>query len=272
MTYDAVAPAPQRATDSIILAWGQVNIPLSIFSGTESTGVGRKEFLVDLPHKPVVSVGRRPVRKDTGGVVDDSRIVRKAQATNGQWVPLSDAEIADCTSPKGLADIETFVPVKHLGAYLAKDVKQVRPKVVRGDIVPGAEKAYALFLDTLKRHKVAALVKVAVRGPAKYALITADGDLVFIHTADGIRQPLPINRDIKFAPRERSLATSLVQQIGISDTPPTLVDDTAKTVQQYVDDKEAGNLQPAVKAPEASVEDLLAALEASVVLGGANVR
>lgn len=267
MTFTAIAPAPQRATDSILLAWGLVTIPLSIYAGTETTNVERKEFLVTEDPQQLISVGRSPVRKDTGAVVDNSQVIRKAESSNGDWVPLSDAEIAECTTPKGLAEIETYIPIKHFGRYLSKDVKQVRPKPINGKINPNTERAFALFLDTLKRLRVGALVKVALRGPAKYALITSDGDLVFLHTADALREARPINRDVKSTPRERELATSLVQQVGISDVPPVLVDDTAALVQKFVNAKAAGIAKPVVTvSPDTAVSDLMASLEASVAV------
>ena len=69
------------------------------------------------------------------------------------------------------------MPVKDIGVYLAEDQVQVRPKATKGKAEPAAEKAFALLLATLKRTKTVALVKVALRGPARYGLLSQDGTL-----------------------------------------------------------------------------------------------
>ena len=133
MTPQALAPAPSRATTSITLSFGLVNIPLSVYTGTESTRVARKEFFNG---DATIEVGRAAIRKDTGEVIEPTDVVRMALAENGAWVPLTDDEIAACTSPRGLAEIVSFVKIKDAGKYLVEDVKQVRPKREKGKANP----------------------------------------------------------------------------------------------------------------------------------------
>ena len=109
-----------------------------------------------------------------------------AQATNGAWVVWTDEEGAECTSPKGLAEIQAFVPLKDLGKYLTEGLLQVRPRKVKGKVDVAAERAFALLLAAMKSRKVAALVKVAMRGPARFALLTPEGNLLLILTADAV--------------------------------------------------------------------------------------
>ena len=105
----ALAPSPQRAYTSFTLSWSLVNIPVSVFTGTESTRVSRKEF-IETPTGDI-EVGRSPIRKDTGEVVDSADVVRKAEAASGAWVTLSDDEIAEATSTvKGHGEIISFRP------------------------------------------------------------------------------------------------------------------------------------------------------------------
>ena len=260
MTIIATANEPARATDRITLHFGLVTIPLSVYTGTEATKVSRKEFFGDTE----IPVGRANIRKDTGEVIDTAEVLRKAQATDGRFVILTDEEIADATAPKGQATIETFIPNKFIDQYLTENVAQVRPKAEKGKVDPNVAKAFALFLDTLRSQRVSALVKLALRGPARYAILTADGSLRYIYTADAIRQPRAIDRDFKFDSNEKALAATLVANIGISVAPPVLTDDTAVAVQAFVDRKAAGLPEaPAVEAPEPA-GNLLAALEASI--------
>lgn len=255
----STASAPVRATDRTTLVWGLVTIPLSIYTGTEKTKVERKEFVIDTD----VSVGRSPIRKDTGEVIDVNVVQRRAQSTDGVFVPLGDDEIAAATQPKGQANIVTFIPAKFLDRYLTENQAQVRPRSEKGKVDPNVAKAFALLLSTMKKMRVAAIVKLAVRGPARYAILTSEGDLRYIYTADAIREPRPVETDFNFDANEKAMASTLVSNIGIALDPPVLTDDTAAAIQQYVDAKAAGIPQPEQAEPVSS-GDLLSALSASV--------
>ena len=96
----------------------------------------------------------------------------------------------DCRlhQPPGLAEIVSFVKVKDAGKYLVENVKQVRPQRVKGKANPATEKAFALLTMALSTRKLMALVKVAMRGPARYALLDDKGNFFLIYTADAVRQ------------------------------------------------------------------------------------
>lgn len=255
--YTSLAPSPTKATTSFTLATGMLNIPLSVYTSTEETRVSRKEFFNG---DATIPVGRSPIRKDTGDIIHSTDVVRMAEATNGTWVALDDDEIAACTSPKGIAEIMTFVPVKEFGAYLTENLYQVRPKSEKGKENGAAVKALSLLFAGMRARKVGALVKVAMRGPARYAILTSEGDLLMILPADAVRQAMPLT-EVKFTKPEIEMATALIDAIGI-DTP-TLTDDTAPVVQSYVDAK-AGGAPKAVAIPPAATDNLMAALEASI--------
>lgn len=258
MSTTALAPAPQRASNSFTLAFGVLNIPLGVYTGTEETRVSRSEFL---DGDAAIPVGRSPIRKDTGEVIPSDRVVRMAEASNGAWVTLTDDEIADCTCPKGVGDIVTFIPVKDVGNYAAQDVAQVRPKAVKGKADKAGEKAFALLLAVLRKKKVVALVRVALRGPARYALLAHDGSFTYVRTADQVREARPLNDEFKFSPQELALAEALLDAVGI-DTP-VLTDDTAPAVRAFVDSKAKGVAAPAKPAVPV-ITDIMADLEASI--------
>jgi non-homologous end joining protein Ku len=260
MTFNAQANAPTRASNSVTLAWGGlINIALSVFSGTEATNVSRKEFVkgTDVP------VGRANIRKDNGAIIESvDDVVRKAQATNGTWVEFNNDEVAAATCPAGQAEIVSFVPVKQVGQYLTQDVVQVRPKATKGKVDPAAAKAFALFTTALRKTRTVALVKIALRGPARYGLLTPEGDLLYIYTADAVREGRPVDDGFKFSAQETNLAVSLIESIGVDA--PVITDDTAEAVQKAVDIKAAGQPAPTPTEPQASTDDLLAALQASI--------
>jgi DNA end-binding protein Ku len=264
MSPTALAPAPSRATTNLTVSFGLVNIPLSVYTGTEETRVKRSEFFQGDPNVPV---GRAAIRKDNGEVIEATDVTRMAQAEKGAWVTLTDDEIAACTSPRGLAEIVSFVNVKDAGQYLIEGVKQVRPKAEKGKSNAAVERAYVLFTTMLAKRKLMALVKVAMRGPARYALLDNKGNLFLIYTADAVRQwmditvmPSPLITD-----QERNVANMLIDAVGVDA--PTLVDTTAPVVQAYVNDKAKGIEPPTTPTAEATpvdlMEQLLASLEAA---------
>jgi DNA end-binding protein Ku len=258
---EALAPEPTRSSNSITLAWGLVTIPLSVYTGTEATSISRSEFIQD--GETLVPVGRSPIRKDNGEVVEQTDVVRMAQADSGEWVTLTDAEAAACTTEKGLAQIEAFVPVKDMGEYLTEDMAQVRPKRSKGKTDPAAAKAFALLITAMGKRKVAALVKVAMRGPARYALLTADGSLRYVKTHDAIRQPLALAKNFAFTPAEVDMAITLIDKVVGVDTP-VLTDETAPQVQAFVNSKATGAPQPDPAIPAPIPGDLMDSLMASV--------
>jgi non-homologous end joining protein Ku len=259
MSIIRTAPAPTRATSSVTLSAGLINIPLSVFTAVETTSVTRREFLNGNPDIPV---GRSPIRKDDGTIIFQGDVVRMAEASNGTWVPLDDDEIAGVAGTPGGCEVVSFVPVKDTGHYLTDGLYQVRPKNdKRGGAAATA--AFGLLLAGMAARKVHALVRLTMRGTPRYGLLTTDGDLFMIATADGIREALPLPT-VKPAKAELAMVCSLIDAIGIET--PTVVDDTAPKVQAFVDSKAGPGNVTAIKsaAPAALPVDLTEMLEASI--------
>jgi non-homologous end joining protein Ku len=256
--YTALANPPVRATTSITLAAHMLNIPLSLYTGTEDTKVARKEFFQGDANIPI---GRAVVRKDTGEVVEATDVVRMAEATNGTWVEWTDDEAAACTSPRGVAEVIAFVPIKDFGQYLPEKLYQARPKTEKGKVNVAAEKAYGLLLAGMRARKVGALVKVAMRGPARFAILTTEGDLILVQPADAVRQQQTLNAP-SLTKAEVAMAAAFIDAIGI-DTP-TITDDTAPVVQAAVDAKAGGAPKRATPVAPNPSDNLMAALQASI--------
>jgi non-homologous end joining protein Ku len=258
----SLAPQPNRSTNSIVLSWGgTVYIPCSVYTGTESVAVQRKEFVAATGNP----AGRVVIDKVTGTVITDpaNEIVKRAEASNGVWVDLDNDEIAACTTEKGLATIVTFIPVKDLASYETEGLHQVRPKRVKGKAVPGAEAALAVLLASMAAEKVVALVQVAMRGPGRYAILDSFGDLRWVVTADCIRQPLDLPAVTGITEDHIKAGRAIIKSV-VGKSTPTLIDTTAHQIQAYVDSKAAG--QPVVEATEAPAPptDLLGDLLASI--------
>lgn len=256
------APAPIKGNNSFLLSLGLVNIPLAVLTGVESTRVARQEFVVGTDH----AVGRTAFDKTTGLNIDQASIVRMAATSTGEFVELTDEEIEAATMPKGVAEVVSFVPVSKLhNAYVTEKVDQVRAKTsgLKAAQAQAAERAFGLFLAGLKARKVVALIKVALRGPARYAAITADGDMLLLFPSDAIRQPKPLAA-CKATAQELSLMGQLID--SYPQGTPVINDETAAAVQAFVDSKATGKAQT-LAAPNmiGADDDLFGALTASIV-------
>jgi len=255
---NATAGAPSRSNGSFTLSWGLITIPLSTFSGSEESRVVRKEFVEGDPDRPV---GRSVTDKKSGAVIDQAKVIRMAEATDGTWVILTDDEIAACSMPKGVAEIVTFVKRDWLFEYLPEDVLQVRPPSTKGVQNPAQVKAFSLLLSAMMDEDVSALIKYAGRTGVKYGLLTYNGDLISIKTSDQIRARLPLNT-VDVTDQERDLAKQLIASVGTSPVP--VFDDTAAKVQEYVNTKATGAPPAPSAVVVASSDDILAMLQASL--------
>lgn len=260
------ALSPTRSHNSFTIGFGPLNLTVSVLTGTESTAVARSEFItVDGELHPV---GRCSYDKVTGEVLPDGVSAHRYafDADTASWVLLQDYEIEECTMPKKLAEVITFVPLNKLSAnYLTIGLAQVRAKTsgLKGAQRDYAERAFDLFLTGLAKKKVAALVKVALRGPAQFAAITPEGDLLWLQPSDGIRQPA-VRPTFNHDGRETDLMLSLIGTIGTGT--PVLLDDTAQKVTEYVARKaKSDGVTPVTESKEApAMTDLFAALSGAV--------
>lgn len=258
MTITRTAPAPTRATTSVTLTAGLITIPLSVFTSVEDTSVVRKEFLDGNPDIPV---GRVPVRKDNDAIVDAAQVTRMAQASDGTWVVLTNDEIVDCVDATS-GEIVSFVPIKDAGQYLTDGLYQVRVKSDTKGIA--AIQALSLLFAGMRQRKVHALVRFALRGAPRYALLTADGDLFMIVPANGIREAMGLNW-VKHTKAEVDMVCMLIDTIGVDA--PVVTDDVAPKVQAYIDDKaRKGGVAPSAAPAKAlpNIVDLSDLIQASI--------
>jgi DNA end-binding protein Ku len=254
------ADAPSRSIGTITLSWGLMNMSLSLYSATEEVSLGRKEFVEGDTSRPA---GRATIDKSTGEIVDSSTVIRLSEADNGAWIEVTDEELAALIGVKNVAEIITFIPADEARAkYVVSSYSQVRPKKVKGVNDPASAKAFALFLQVLSDRGLYALVSLATRGPARYALVTETGDFLYVYSTDEVRKPVPMTLPA-VEPDHLAMAQTLVDTIGVSL--PHLPNVTAQGMRALVNAKAAG-LAPTTKLePPATREvDLMDALMASI--------
>lgn len=268
---DRQGPVPTRATTSIALTAGAMVFPLSIYTAVSDLSVRRSERLGG---DPAISVGRAFVRKDTGDIINPDNVTRMAEAVTGeaagQWVVISDNELADIYGETGEAQVVSFVPVAEAGRYTTDGLLQVR---ARGDKRASAqtanETAFSLLLTGMRDRQVHALVRFVLRGGPRFGLLTADADVLTIIPAEAVRAARPLviaEHDAK----QVDMIGQFIDAVGVASE--LVNDDTPTKVQSFIDSKavESGVLvgdAPTLKHAGAATAatDVMAALEASIV-------
>lgn len=266
--YLSGAEAPFRSNGTITLSWGTLAVSLSLYTGTEETTLGRKEFVTNESDPDWVvtdhPAGRATIDKITGDIVDNSRVVRLSEANNGAWVAVTDDEMASIVGVRNVAEILAFVPANEARLrYVPSAYMQLRPKKYKGVYDPASAKAYALFLEALNLKGVWALVNLATRGPARYGLITETGDFLYVHATDEVRKPVPMSLPV-VDPAHLDMALQLIDAIGVMMAP-ELPNKTAEGLRALVNAKAGGVIVGLPAEPPATPEvDLMATLQASI--------
>lgn len=259
--YLSNAEPPSRSTGTITLSWGLMNIPLSLYTSTEESNLGRKEFVEGDTDRPA---GRAVIDKSTGDIVDSSTVKRLSKADNGEWIEVTDDELASVVGVRNVAEILAFIPANDARCkYVPNAYMQLRPKKDKGVYNSASVQAYSLFLAAIGAKGVWALVSLATRGPARYGLITETGDLLYVHSTDEVRKPVPMILP-PVEPSFLDMALQLIDAQGVQMSP-ELPNVTANGMRALVNAKAAGLAPTAASEPTATpAPDIMAALQASI--------
>lgn len=264
------APAPNRSSGSFSISFGLLNIPVSLYAGTEEVRVKRTQWTADGR-----KVGNQTCVKnddDTYGEAVERRDLVKKYDTGEGLVDLSDEELdALATTQPGVADILGVLPTALLydGTYVANgQLWQVRAsKLGSGRAAkpnPGGQKAFALLLAALKAERSFALIRFGKNGSVNHAALLHTGELVGLYTEAEVRESvhLPL---LDLIEEEVDAARALLRTAK-SRTPIALENDLVGRVQEYALEKIKGEggekIAPVVE--QKTAVDLMDLLRASV--------
>lgn len=244
------------------ISFGLVNIPVKVFSASESGG---KISFNQLHAEKKTRLKQQMYDPETGEIVPREKIVKGYEYAKDQYVVVDEDELAalELATSRSM-DINEFVPLDSVdplffetGYYLAPD--------------KGAERAYKLLVAALTEARFAAVAKYVARGkqqlvvfrPLKNAIVMQQlryGDEV----KDLSEIPIP---DANVTEGELNLAKQFItamakQTFDIKQ----YKDDYREKLRDLLDKKvkgEAVDLTPAPQ-PQAKVVDLMEALKASL--------
>ena len=164
MAVSKKAPAPRVLWKGAI-SFGLVHIPVALYSATTSQAIDFDW----LDKRTMDPVGYKRINKKTGKEIARENIVKGIEYEDGEYVVLSDKEIADAY-PKTTQtiEIESFVPANGIPFVYLERPYYVTP-INRGT------KVYALLRETLQRTGRIGMARVVIQTKQHLAALVPVG-------------------------------------------------------------------------------------------------
>jgi DNA end-binding protein Ku len=270
-------PAPRVLWKGAI-SFGLVHIPVALYSATVDHSIDFDW----LDKRSMDPVGYKRINKKTGKEIAREQIVKGVEVEDGQYVVLSDKEIADAyPRTTQTIEIETFVPANSIPFVYLERPYYLAP-INRGG------KVYALLRETLERTGRIGVARVVIQTKQHLAALVPVGPgmvLNLLRWGADIRPwkdlPLPAEDAKKagLAEREIKMATELVEDMSSDWDPEAFKDSFKDEILRLVDRKiEAGKTEAVAKLgpveeqegrPSAKILDLTELLQRSLRKGKA---
>lgn len=269
------SPAPRVLWKGAI-SFGLVHIPVALYSATTDHSIDFDW----LDKRTMDRVGYKRINKKTGKEIAREQIVKGVAYEDGQYVVLTDAEIA-AAYPKTTqtVEIETFVPADSIPFVYLERPYYVAP-INRG------AKVYALLRETLQRTGRVGVARVVIQTKQHLAVLVPTGPglvLNLLRWGADIRSwkdlPLPAEgaKAAGLSERELKMAGELVADMSSDWDPDEFKDSFKDEIMRLVDKKVAAGDTESVTEPEPSEEggssgakilDLTELLQRSLRKGG----
>jgi DNA end-binding protein Ku len=243
------------------IAFGLVTVPVKVFSATESKTVHFHEV-----HEADGSrIEHRRICSKDDQEIDYDHIVKGFEVRKGEWVELTDDEIAAAAGPQTkLLDVDHFVPADEIDPVFYERTYYLGA----GD---DGDDAYALLHAALERSERAGVGRWVFHNRERTVIIRPLEGVLALHTlrfaadlVDPAKLKLPrVSR--KPSKREIDMASKLVEGLHKKFDASKYKDSHRRAVQKLIKQKAAGKeITPPEEPDEAPADDLEAALEASL--------
>lgn len=242
------------------IGFGLVNIPVKIYSATESSNLN----LDMLDKKDHAHIKYQRVNENSGKVVEWGNIV-KGYKIKDDYVVLDEKDFENASAKKTKTiEISDFVKEDEISSlyyetpyYLEPDKSGTRP--------------YKLLLEALKKTKKVGVATFVMRNKEALAILRPDGDVIVLNKIrfqQEIRDPkeliLPTNTEVK--PAEMKMAITLIDQLtgkfDISKYKDTYNEELLKLIKAKASGKKIKI--PQMKVVHSKTKDLMEQLKASL--------
>ncbi|HEY0889678.1 MAG TPA: Ku protein [Nocardioides sp.] len=242
------------------VSFGLVNVPVKLYSATESHDVAFRQVHA----KDGGRIRYQRVCSIDGEEVPYADIAKGFETEDGEMVVLTDDDLAELPSTSSREiSVEKFVPSDQIDPMLFEKSYYLEPEA-------SGAKPYALLRQALLEADRMAVVTVALRQRTTVAVLRVRDDVIVLQTMmwpDEIRTPDFKVETGEVKDAEVTMARMLVETLAGDFDPSEFEDDYAEAVQALVTAKiEGGEVArtPTATKSAGEVVDLLAALQRSV--------
>ncbi|RYD58960.1 MAG: Ku protein [Sphingobacteriales bacterium] len=250
-----------RAIWTGAIGFGLVNIPIRIFSATQSSTLD----LDMLDKKDHANIRFQRVNESTGRKVEWGDIV-KGYKYDGDYVIVTDEDFEKASPEKSkMIGINEFVKEEQISSLYYESPYYLEPS-------KGGEKAYALLRDALKQSGKVALGSYVMRTKENFCMLKAQDDMLVLmklRFPEEIRKPdelqLPAKAEVKAA--EIKMAIALINQLTPKKFNIYKYKDTyTEALMKVIEAKAKGKkiTQPKFKMVHNKTKDLMAQLKESI--------
>ena len=251
-----------RAIWSGAIGFGLVNIPVKLYSATESKDVAFHQFERGTGKR----IHNKRVAEGSDREVAFEDIDKGYEVSKGKFVMVTPEELASVEPGRSRTiEIEEFVDLHEVDPVYFDKPYYLAP-------ADGAEKPYVLLLEALRKSERVAIGRFVMRTKQYLATLRPTEKLIVLETMlfpDEVRDPAEVEnvpRQTKVAPKELAAAMQLIDSLTERFDPKRYHDTYRERVLKLLEDKAKGK-QIVVEPEERTggeVLDLMAALEASV--------
>lgn len=252
-----------RAIWTGALAFGLVNVPVGLYAATEDKTVHFNQFQAGTSDR----IRYQRVNQRTGKEVDRSDIVRGHEVGDGDYVLLSDEELAAADPDRSRAiEISDFVDLTDIDPVYFRQAYYLAPQ---GE---SANHPYALLRQAMADTNRAGIATFVMHGKEHLVAVRPDGDVLALETmffADEVRDPRKVIDSLPGKIRSRGQELDIAKQIIESMTtrwrPQNYRDTYREQLSKLIDRKRRGEEIVTEGGPPAdsNVVDLMEALRQS---------
>ncbi len=250
-----------RAIWSGSISFGLVNVPVKLYSATESKDVHFNQFQEGTGRR----IHNKRVAEGTGREVEYEDIVKGYELNKGKYVMVTPEELESVEPGKTRTiEIEDFVNLAEIDPIYFEKSCYLAPA---GE----AKKSYALLREAMERAGRIAIGRFVMRTKQYLAAIRPSGKVLVLETmffGDEVRdtKDLDLPGKVKLAPRELQIAERLIDSLTTKFDPAAYKDTYRERVMSLIKRKQKGEdivIEEREEPPDKAT-DLMAALEASI--------
>jgi DNA end-binding protein Ku len=252
------------------LSFGLVNIPVEMHSASRTNEVKFKL----LHQKDGSEIRYARICKHEDKEVPWDQIVKGYENAAGKYIILTEDEIKKAMLAKSKAiEIVEFTKPEEIDPILYEKPYVLTPQ-------KGAEKAYVLLLEALKKSKKVGIANFTMHSREHIGAVISHDDFIFIMQLRYKNELISLKEikapDVhKVSPKEMDIALQLINHMEAPFKIQKFEDPYTKQIQAIIKQKEKGKkavIKSAAPAPSKKVHDIMSLLKASLDEKGKKTR